>query len=189
MQARGVKPYLVPYDQSIIPTDEQLKQLVPLENIVTVGYPGRIWDDVNYLPLFHRGSTATAPYLDFRGKQEFAIDVAAWPGASGSPVMILDEGTIFDPRTGNVSFGSRVLFLGIVYGVGRQEVDGQVVVVNAPTSVGAPNTFSPTSYESASLVPTNLGVCIRSSRLLEFEPILVRMGFPLPPGYKMRAGG
>jgi hypothetical protein len=181
--AKGLAPCVVSLDQNLIPTDEMWKAMVPLENIVTVGYPGQFWDSVNYLPLFHRGSTASAPYINFRGNDEFVIDVATWPGASGSPVLILDEGVIFNARINSVSFGSRAVLLGIVYGVAQQEVDGQVVVTYAPTDHG------PTPYLSASMVPTNLGVCIRSTRLLDFEPILARMGARVPPGYKMRASG
>jgi hypothetical protein len=174
-------PYFSAIDQSVIPTDDQLKALVPLESIVTVGYPGNYWDNINNLPLFHRGSTASAPYINFQGRREFVIDVTTWPGASGSPVFILDEGIYPDPRHGTGLLGSRAMLLGVVYGVWSEEVHGQVFIQYAPAQ------FDPTASLSATKVPTNLGVCLSSSRILEFEPILVRMGAKVPSGYKMRA--
>ena len=36
-------------------------------------------------------------------------------------------------------------------------------------------------------VPNTLGLCIAAARILEFEPLLARLGRPVPPGYRMRA--
>jgi len=174
-------PYIVPITPDIIPHAKQWADFTPLEDIVTVGYPGFLWDNVNVLPLFHSGRTASPVYIDFQGRKEFLVDTATWPGASGSPVFIYNQGTVFDPRTRNVTFGERVYFVGVVYGVGRQEVDGSVVIVNAPT-----HAISQTPFTSAVAIPTNLGACIRSTRILEFEPVMAKLGMPVPAGYVMR---
>lgn len=179
---QGSPPFIVSLEQSLIPTDQELKQLSPLEAVVTVGYPGQLWDHVNNLPLFHRGNTATAPYIYFQGRKEFLVDFATWPGASGSPLFVFNEGGFID-RSGSLSLGgSRLLLVGVVYGVGVQEVTGKVVIQQAPT------TFSPTPLISSSNVPTNLGACLQASRILEVEQLFVRFGFTPPPGYVPRAG-
>jgi hypothetical protein len=173
LSRRKQSPFYSVFDQSLIPSEDELKELLPLEEILTIGFPGLLWDDVHNLPLFHRGYTATAPYVDFKGKKEFLIDIATWPGSSGSPVLLFNEGS-FPVRGGSLAIGSRAKLLGIVYGVAQQDVTGNVVIQNAPTQVVAS-------------VPTNLGACIRASRILEFEPLLVSRGFQPPAGYVMRA--
>jgi hypothetical protein len=176
-ESENVVPYIVSFENNLIPTTNEVNNLTAIEQVLTVGFPGQLWDDVHDLPVFHRGYTATAPYINFKGKDEFLIDIATWPGASGSPVILFDQGS-YALRQGGVAIGSRFKLLGVVYGVAVQDVHGAVLIQNAPTRVAVPGTMS---------VPTNLGACIDSSRILEFEPLLVSMGVQPPLGYVMRA--
>jgi hypothetical protein len=178
LQQSGRLPFIVSLEQSLIPTDEELKALNPVEQVLTVGFPGRLWDDVHNLPVFHRGYTSTAPYIDFKGKKEFLIDIATWPGASGSPVLLYNDNPWMNRHGGTVVGGIRAKLLGVVYGVAVQDVTGNIVLQNAPTQIIA---------STAMQVPTNLGGCIRASRILEFEPLLVNKGLKPPVGYVMRA--
>ena len=173
-----IKPFFISLDETLIPTDAELKELTPVEQVITVGFPGALWDDVHNLPIFHRGYTASAPYIEFQGRKEFLIDFTTWPGASGSPVLLYNEGTWLD-RKGNILMGGiRAKLLGVAYGVAQQDVEGNVMIQAGPTSVSAAGRMS---------VPTNLGACIAASRILEFEPLLVSKGFTPPANYKMRA--
>jgi hypothetical protein len=176
VRSKGQQPFAVALDESLIPTDDELKQLFPVEQVLTVGYPGMLWDDVHNLPVFHRGYTATPPNVEFKGKREFLIDIATWPGASGSPVLLYNEGSWLVRNSGTVMGGLRAKLLGIVYGVGAQDVSGDLVIQNAPTQIKA-----------QLAVPTNLGACISASRILEFEPLLLKQGYNPPSGYVMRA--
>jgi Trypsin-like peptidase domain len=172
------QPFAVYLDQTLIPTDQEFNDFTPVEQVLTVGFPGLLWDEVHNLPIFHRGYTATAPYIDFKGHTEFLIDFSTWPGASGSPVLLYNDNGWTD-RRGNTFLGSlRVKLIGVVYGVATQGVNGNVTIQNGPTSVALPGQMS---------VPTNLGACIRAHRILEFEPLLVKQGFIPPAGYNMRA--
>jgi hypothetical protein len=173
----NTKLFVIALDQSLILADDELKALTPVEQVLTVGYPGALWDDVHNLPIFHRGYTATAPYIEFKGQKEFLIDFTTWPGASGSPVLLYNDGTWFDRRGNTVVGGTRAKLLGVVYGVAQQDVEGNVVIQAGPTSIAAAGRMS---------VPTNLGACIAASRILEFEPILVSKGLTPPANYKMR---
>jgi hypothetical protein len=173
----GRNPFTVRMEQSLIPTDDELKRLLPIEQIVTVGYPGQLWDNVHNLPLFHRGYTSTPSYIDFQGLKEFLIDVATWFGSRGSPVLLFNENGWAD-RNSNIVIGSSVKLLGIVYGVAVQDVTGGVRIQAAPTQIVVPAQMS---------VPTNLGACIMASRILEFEPLLIARGFTPPEDYIMRA--
>src|SRR5262249_27695983 len=126
-------PFVVALDPTLIPTEAELQELTPVEQVLTVGYPGGHWDDVHNLPIFHRGYTSTPPYIDFRGNKEFLIDIATWPGASGSPVLLFNEGAWVSRNNDTILGGMRSKLLGVVYGVWSQDVSGTVLIQNAPT--------------------------------------------------------
>lgn len=174
---QGKKPFLISLDPSLIPSDAENAELTPLEDILVVGYPNGISDPAHNIPVLRRGITATPPYIDFSNKKEFLIDAAIFPGSSGSPVLLFNQGT-WSARGGGTVVGNRIKLLGIVYGVMLNSVTGEISIAPAPTQARA---------VVNSLVPNNLGVCIRASRVLEFEPIFVQKGFKPPEGYKMRA--
>jgi hypothetical protein len=176
MAQQGKRAFTVALDQTLVPTQDGYKALTPLEDILVIGYPDGISDTINNVPVFRRGITATPVYLDFLGKQEFLIDAAIFPGSSGSPVFLFNQGT-WASRDGSTNVGSRIQLLGIVYAVALHTTDGDVVVVPAPTQARA---------IAKSQIPNNLGLCIKASRVMEFEPILVQRGFKVPDGYNMR---
>jgi hypothetical protein len=93
--------------------------------------------------------------------------------------MLYNDGPWID-RSGATNVGGiRAKLLGVVYGVGVQDVTGKILFQNGPTQIVAP---------TATSVPTNLGACVKASRILEFEPLLVSKGLAKPPaGYTMRA--
>jgi hypothetical protein len=176
MSQQGKRPYFIALDQTIVPTEEGYKNLTPLEDILVIGYPDGISDTKNNVPVFRRGITATPVYLDFLGKKEFLVDAAIFPGSSGSPVFLYNQGT-WANRDGSTALGSRVQLLGVIYAVALHTTDGDILIVPAPTQAKS---------VARSQIPNNLGLCIKASRILEFEPILVQRGFKVPDGYKMR---
>ncbi|MFA5945364.1 MAG: serine protease [Patescibacteria group bacterium] len=58
------------------------------QDIFFVGYPLRIYDKKNYLPIVRSGITASHPNIPFNGKPEFIIDASVYEGSSGSPVFL-----------------------------------------------------------------------------------------------------
>jgi hypothetical protein len=148
-----------------------------LEDILVIGYPDGISDLANNVPVLRRGITATPFYLNFNGEKKFLIDASIFPGSSGSPVFLYNQGT-WATRSGGTSIGTRVQLLGIVYGVAMHTTTGEIRLLPAPTQM-RPMVLS--------AIPNNVGACIKSSRILEFEPLLVQHGFVPPQGYAMRA--
>lgn len=161
-QAKQVAPFFIPLDRSLIPSTEELVVLTALEDIIMIGYPIGIWDSQNNMPVIRRGITATHPAIDYNGRREFMIDAACFPGSSGSPVYLYNSGT-YPTRDGGTVVGNRVKLLGVLYAGPQFSAEGDIQIVNVPTHQKA---------IAVSRIPTNLGLCIRSERLLEFEPIL-----------------
>ena len=161
-KAQSKSLFYIPLDLSLIPSEEQLETLSALEEIVMIGYPNGIWDATNNKPIFRKGVTATHPCFDYNGKKEFMIDAACFPGSSGSPVFILNEGGYRD-KNGNTYLGStRLLFMGTLYAGPQHTATGEVKIIDVPT-VQKPVTFSS--------IPNNLGLVIKSSRIKELEQL------------------
>jgi len=157
---RGEKLFYISLDKSLIPTAQQISEFSALEEILMVGYPNGIWDNVNNKPILRKGVTATHPNFDYCGKKEIMIDAACFPGSSGSPVFIFNEGGYRDKR-GNMYMGaSRVILLGVLYAGPQHTAQGDIQIVNVPTGQ-RPITISK--------IPNNLGLIIKADRILELE--------------------
>lgn len=110
-----VSPKKVVYKEissGMIPSEEDLKNLTALEEIVMVGYPDGRFDAKNNLPLLRYGRTASHPNVDFNDTKRGLIDVFCVPGSSGSPVFLYNElhASIKDYVA---KLGPRNVFLGI----------------------------------------------------------------------------
>lgn len=143
-----------------IPNVEELDSLGHVEDIIMVGYPNGHWDETNNYPLFRKGITATHPGKSFKGKSEFVIDIAAFPGSSGSPVFLFNEGSYSTPN--GLTLGTRVKILGILYAGPQFTADGRIVVETVPTQQ------VPLARTS---IPMNLGYVISSQVLTGFESV------------------
>ena len=134
-QAAGQPLFFRSVDESLIPNDEAWRDLSALEEVVLIGYPSGLRDTTNATPLIRRGITATPVWNDYEGEPRFLIDAGVFPGSSGSPVFILNQGAY--PTRGALVVGNRVHFLGVVTdAMVRQETPGHVFlglggVVNA----------------------------------------------------------
>jgi len=86
--------------------ESELKYEKVMQEIFIVGYPIGIEDELNKLPIFTTGITATNLLIDYNGKPEFLLNAFALPGSSGSPVFtqinntkklvgIISSGTVY----------------------------------------------------------------------------------------------
>lgn len=157
---RGEKIFYISLDKSLLPTEKQFSDFSALEEILMVGYPNGIWDHVNNKPILRKGVTASHPKFDYCGKKELMIDIACFPGSSGSPVFIFNEGGYRD-RRGNMYMGAtRIVLLGVLYAGPQHSAQGNIQIINVPTAQ---------IPIAISRIPNNLGLVIKSSRIVELE--------------------
>lgn len=159
-EGQGKVLFYIPLDVSLIPTDLALCDLFAIEDIIIVGYPNGIWDGINNKPIYRKGITATHPCFDYNGKKEFLFDAACFPGSSGSPVFILN---VYKDKRGNTYLGwSRVLLMGTLYAGPQHTSTGEIKIIDIPTAQ---------TPVAISRIPNNLGLVIKSNRILELEKL------------------
>ena len=159
--------------QTMIATPDELVDLVALDDVIMVGYPIGLWDAENNMPIFRRGVTATHPYLDYNGRKEFLVDMACFPGSSGSPVFLYNPNG-YRSRDGNYHIdGQRIKLLGTLYAGPVLNTQGELQIVPAPTASKA---------VAISPIPINVGVVIKAERILELATIVESFAGTIPAG-------
>jgi hypothetical protein len=118
-------------NRNVVPVQELY--LRTLEDVLFLGYPLGLVDTVNNVPIARQGVTATPWWMNYNGEPKFLIDASVFPGSSGSPVMVFDEGS-YATRNG-IAMGSRMILLGIIAEYLEVRETNLVEVVPVPTSV------------------------------------------------------
>lgn len=148
------------FGRADVATANVLTDLLGMDAVTMIGYPNGIWDEVNNYPVFRRGVTATHPKNDWNGDPVFLVDLACFPGSSGSPVLLTDFGMVV-PRTGGVKMGgTRIKLLGILYAGPQYTASGDIQIVDVPV-VNKPVVKT--------MIPNNLGIVVKAAKLLEIE--------------------
>lgn len=161
-----IVPEIAYLDQSLLPTEDDIKKLKTIEDVLVVGYPNGLWDAINNQPLVRRGITASDYKIDFNGEKKFIIDCSIFPGSSGSPVFLLIDG-MWSDGFGNVQLGThKVFLLGVNSAVFLHQADGKVIEKDIPTALNI-----------STGVPNNLGIIVKSAELDSFEKILWKRAY------------
>jgi trypsin-like peptidase len=135
------------------------------QEILMVGYPIGLSDEVNNLPLFRKGITASALKNNFQGKPEFVIDAACFPGSSGSPVFIYptaETSMHFGGGLSEATINNSVpKLIGILWGGLQHDAQGQIICNSGgqPVPCPIPGTFNITR------IPINLGYVIKAREI------------------------
>lgn len=128
---QGVELYYHAIDSHMVPDAAALRAMDALEQVLFIGYPSGVWDQVNLMPIMRRGTTATPMMLNFEGRPEFLIDAAVYPGSSGSPVFVYQP-EVLRPTQSRDS--KRFLFAGVVAAVFFREEENHLVPVPVPAN-------------------------------------------------------
>jgi hypothetical protein len=162
----GRKCFFIALDTALIPSTDERQGYSAMEDVVMIGYPNGIWDQVNNMPVIRKGITATHVKTKWRGNDEFLTDIASFPGSSGSPVLMVNIGSYVDSN-GTTNMGvNRVRLLGVHYAGAQHRADGTIEIVTVPTD---------TRPVPVTMIPNNIGVVINSLRILDFEALLRRI--------------
>jgi hypothetical protein len=120
-------------DPSLIPTNEEWEYFDAIEDVTMIGCPRGISDEANNLPIVRRGITASALSKRYNGKDEFMVDMACFPGSSGSPIFLYDRNGYHDRKTNSYLVGaSRIKLIGILYAGPLVTNDGRIILGQAP---------------------------------------------------------
>lgn len=85
------KPVVTRLPETEIISDRVLANHAAIEDVYMVGCPRGIWDHVNHLPIIRSGITASHPEVNYLGRPEGLLDIASFPGSSGSPVFLYEK--------------------------------------------------------------------------------------------------
>lgn len=115
----------------------------PTSGATLLGYPYGFADTAHDLPVWKTGHIASEPNVDFDNKPVFLVDVSAFPGMSGSPVLAVANG-IYENEEGQMRSGRVLKLLGIFSAmpVVRE-------TKTAATSAADPDAAQPVTTETA----------------------------------------
>lgn len=156
----GKSVFYIANDNSVVATQQKLNELSALEELVMVGYPIGLWDAKNNFPIFRKGFTASHPAIDFNEQGIGLVDMACFPGSSGSPIYILNENGYVDKQGNHYLGSSRVILIGILYAGPRYNAKGDIVVTTIPTQQ---------KLQADTPVMINLGYYVKATELKKFE--------------------
>lgn len=162
LKRRGFVPFYRGIEQDAIPSPEEWLNIMPAEDVLMIGYPGGHWDEVNNLPFVRRGIVASLPSAEFQGRHEFPIDVACFPGSSGSPVFMTHLGRRLS-RDGVAIGDVTVKLIGILWGGLITTANGEVKTIEVPVV-----TKQVAEVEISMLV----GLCIKSDCLADIDEMV-----------------
>lgn len=161
-ELRG-KPFFIAIGTEYIPNEAERAEFSLMEDVVMIGYPDGIWDEVNNLPVVRKGITATHIKTRYNGDDVFLVDIASFPGSSGSPVLIVNISGYTDAK-GTTHLGvPRVKLIGVFMMGGQHEITGERSDDESSVSQGR---------FARAMIPNNIGIVANSMRIKDFEPIL-----------------
>ena len=152
---QGAELYYHAIDSHLAPDAATLRALDAMEQVIFIGYPSGVWDQVNLMPIMRRGTTATPMELNFEGRPEFLIDAAVYPGSSGSPVFVYQPDSLRPSQSGG---GKKFLFAGVVAAVFFREEANNLVSLPVPA-----NNQQPTVMGSEMI---DLGLVIKAEAVM-----------------------
>ena len=112
----------------------------PSSQAVLLGYPYGFFDTRNFLPVWKTGHLATEPTVDFQGQPVFLVDVSAFPGMSGAPVVGVSNGVYESERqAGAMMSGVQRKLLGIFSAMRMVKPQASADAAGTPIATAVPS--------------------------------------------------
>lgn len=162
VRQKGMDIFMTTLTTDLFPKDDEWEDFDAIEEVTMIGCPNGIYDTFNNFPIARRGSTATALGRLYNGRPEFMVDMACFPGSSGSPIFLYDRNGFIDKRTNTYRLGEqRIRFVGVLHAGPKINNAGMIVMSKTPSvSVGT---------------MMHLGYAIRSSKILDLHQDIRRL--------------
>ena len=106
-----------------------------IEDLTFIGYPNGLYDQINHNPIIRKGITATPIWNNFKGKPDFLIDGGVYPGSSGSPVFIYNQGSYATSE--GIVIGTRLHFVGVLYETSINIANNQTTFLNLGIAINS----------------------------------------------------
>lgn len=146
-----------PLGENVIPTETIVNTFNPAEDLYMISSPVGLEKELNSLPIFSKGSTATSLFLDHNGRKEFLAEIPVYNGSTGAPVMISQSNN--NTRYDEQMTGQRILLGGILSGTYTKGFRERIILKG--------------SYPTDEIIShENIGIVIKAQRLLEFKKLL-----------------
>ena len=113
-----------PLGEHMIMTDDDYRRLFSVMRVAMIGYPIGLWDHTHNLPVIRTGHTASHPAVSFEREPISLVDIAVFPGSSGSPVMLWERSY----------WGSVPKMLGVLFAGHHFDKTAGFVRIPVPTS-------------------------------------------------------
>lgn len=127
--------YCITFNKNLIKKDKELIETTSIaEEVLMAGYPIGLWDEYNNYPIIRKGIAASHPASNFNNKNEGVVDIACFPGSSGSPIVTYNKTPI--KRSEHSIFIDteiRIMLLGLLYGGPTYTNEGEIKVKKIPT--------------------------------------------------------
>lgn len=149
-------------DASWLLTETDKRNLRDIQQVLVIGYPIGLWDSHNNMPIARTGTTATHALARYDGKRNFLVDVAAFQGSSGSPVFTY-ESPMYRDADGSLSPGTKVNFVGVVWGVVERTVTGELRSVEIPSA---------TTQVPMMQTSLNLAIALHADSIREIDELI-----------------
>lgn len=158
--------FRIPLDEALIKTDQALLNTTSVgDEVLMVGYPNGLWDEINNFPILRKGIAATPPGLDFQNEESNIrgkvgiVDIASFPGSSGSPILICMQGS-FPDKAGNLNVGNKVILLGLLSSGPIYTSEEKIQIKAIPTQL-----VPVTQYNQM----LHLGIYVKAKTILELS--------------------
>lgn len=140
--------------------NDDMDSITSIEDVIMIGYPSGIIDQYNNKPVVRKGITATSIKLKYNGMPDFLVDIATFPGSSGSPIFLRREGLAKEQNEKGLTLGIKPNYslLGIIHSSCIRKESGEIVVKDIPTSTKPLVEYT---------IPLNLGIATMTSKILE----------------------
>ena len=163
------------YRESNIPNDSVQKTFTAIEDVYMIGYPFGLKDNTSGLPIVRKGITSTPLYLNYNLKPEFLCDIPVYPGSSGSPIIVYSPNGYLTNNSDWV-YGFRLWLTGINYATYTSDFKGKITPIISQNPSDSNVVITP--------IPYNIGIVIKSQKLLDFKPLFLTTlssAQPTPP--------